>query len=95
MIRNRLALYPKKRDGKSWNHYPFSGEIICGNCGGTFKRRILASGKHRNAWCCTTHFADIAECPVKYIPNSALEVAFVTKMNKLIFGHQTETDLSG
>jgi DNA invertase Pin-like site-specific DNA recombinase len=79
----------EKRDGKSQNRYPFSGKIICGNCGGTFKRRIHASGKHRVAWCCTTHLADIAECPVKYIPNSALEVAFITMMNKLIFGHQT------
>ena len=79
----------EKREGKSQNRYPFSGKIICGNCGGTFKRRIHASGKHRVAWCCTTHLADIAECPVKYIPDSALEVAFVTMMNKLIFGHQT------
>ena len=79
----------EKRDGKSQNRYPFSGKIICGNCGGTFKRRIHASGKHRIAWCCTTHLADIAECPVKYIPDSALEIAFVTMMNKLIFAHQT------
>lgn len=79
----------EKRDGKNQNSYPFSGKIICGNCGGTFKRRIHASGKHRVAWCCTTHLTDIAECPVKYIPDSALEVAFVTMMNKLIFGHQT------
>ena len=79
----------EKREGQSQNRYPFSGKIICGNCGGTFKRRIHASGKHRIAWCCTTHLADIAECPVKYIPDTALEVAFVTMMNKLIFGHQT------
>lgn len=79
----------EKRKGQSQNRYPFSGKIICGNCGGTFKRRIHASGKHRIAWCCTTHLADIAECPVKYIPDTALEVAFVTMMNKLIFGHQT------
>lgn len=79
----------EKREGKNQNSYPFSGKIICGNCGGTFKRRIHASGKHRIAWCCTTHLTDIAECPVKYIPDSALEVAFVTMMNKLIFGHQT------
>lgn len=79
----------EKRSGKSRDRYPFSRKIICGNCGGTFKRCIHASGKHRIAWCCTTHLADITACPVKYIPDSALEVAFVTMMNKLVFGNQT------
>lgn len=79
----------QKQQPKYQNRYPFSGKIICGHCGGAFKRRIHASGRHRVAWCCTTHLADIGECPVKYIPDSALETAFVTMMNKLIFGHQT------
>ncbi len=77
-----------KSSGKSRNSYQFSGKIICGHCGGTFKRRVHASGKHRIAWCCTTHLADTDKCPVKYIPETSLETAFVTMMNKLIFGHQ-------
>lgn len=78
-----------KHDDKYQNRYPFSGKIICEQCGGKFKRRVHASGKHRVAWCCTTHLSDIAKCPVKYIPDCAFEYAFVTMMNKLIFGHQT------
>lgn len=79
----------QKQQSKYQNRYPFSGKIICGHCGDTFKRRIHASGRHKIAWCCATHIQDIGECPMKYIPESSLEYAFVTMMNKLIFGNQT------
>ena len=73
---------------KYLNRYPFSGKIICGQCGGTFKRRTHSSGKKYIAWCCNTHITEIEKCSMKYISNSELESAFVTMMNKLIFGHQ-------
>lgn len=79
----------EKRSGKSQNRYPFSGKIVCGNCGGTFKRRIHWSGRHRIAWCCITHLEDKEKCSMKYIAESDFEYAFVTMMNKLIFGHKT------
>ena len=79
----------EKHGKKYLNRYPFSGKIICGQCGGTFKRRIHSSGRKYIAWCCYTHIADIGKCPMKYIPESDIEYAFVTMMNKLIFGHQT------
>lgn len=76
-----------KDDKKYQNRYPFSGKIVCSQCGGTFKRRVHTSGKYRTVWCCTTHLADTEKCPMKYIPETALETAFITMMNKLIFGH--------
>lgn len=79
----------KPKQTKYLNRYPFSGKIICEHCGGTFKRRTHAYGRHKIAWCCGTHITDIAKCPVKYIPESAFECAFVTMMNKLIFANQT------
>jgi site-specific DNA recombinase len=79
----------EKQNEKYQNRYPFSGKIICGQCGGTFKRRTHASGKHKYAWCCSTHIADIKKCSMKYVPESDFEYAFVTMMNKLIFGHAT------
>lgn len=79
----------QRQQRKYQNRYPFSGIIICGECGGTFKRRTHASGKHKYAWCCFTHITDIKKCSMKYIPESAFEYAFVTMMNKLIFGNQT------
>lgn len=78
----------EKQHKKYQNRYPFSGNIICGQCGGAFKRRIHSSGRHRIAWCCSIHIADIEKCSMKYIPESDFEYAFVTMMNKLIFGHE-------
>lgn len=79
----------EKQNKKYQNRYPFSGKIICGNCGGKFKRRIHSTGRHKIAWCCSTHISDIKECSMKYIPESDFEFAFVTMMNKLIFAHPT------
>ena len=79
----------EKHSAKYQKRYPFSGKIICGECGGTFKRRSHSTGRHKIAWCCSTHISDVKKCSMKYVPDSDLEVAFVTMMNKLIFGHQT------
>lgn len=78
----------EKQNKKYQNRYPFSGIIICGQCGGTFKRRIHSSGRHRIAWCCSAHIANIKKCSMKYVPESNFEYAFVTMMNKLVFGHE-------
>jgi DNA invertase Pin-like site-specific DNA recombinase len=78
----------ERHSKKYQNRYPFSGKIVCGQCSGTFKRRIHSSGRHYIAWCCSTHITDIKKCSMKYIPESNFEYAFVTMMNKLIFGHQ-------
>ena len=78
----------KKQHKKYQNRYPFSGRIICDQCGGTFKRKIHSSGRHKISWCCSTHIADIKKCSMKYVPESDFKYAFVTMMNKLIFGHE-------
>lgn len=79
----------EKQNKKYLNRYPFSGKIICGQCGGTFKRRIHSSGKKYIVWSCNTHITEIEKCSMKYISNSELEHSFVIMMNKLIFGHQS------
>ena len=78
----------EKQNKKYQNRYPFSGKIICGQCGGKLKRRIHSTGRHTIAWCCTNHIEDTEKCSLKYIPEPDFEYAFVTMMNKLIFGHQ-------
>lgn len=74
---------------KYQNRYSFSGKIRCAECGGSFKRRIhyKPSGSYI-AWCCATHLTDKGICSMKYITDVALKRAFVTVMNKLVFGHQ-------
>lgn len=69
--------------GKYHNKYPFSGIIICGECGGKFKRQTQSGGI---AWACTTHLYDKSACSMMFIKDEAIKAAFVTMMNKLIFG---------
>lgn len=71
------------------NRYSFSGKIICGECGGTFKRRkhYKPSGAYV-AWCCNNHIEDKDACSMKYITDDGIKTAFITMINKLIFAHQ-------
>lgn len=79
----------EKGSAKYQKRYPFSGKIICGECGGIFKRRIH-SGTYESyaAWCCRTHLSDKASCSMKYIRDDALQMAFVTMLNKLIYSRR-------
>lgn len=75
--------------GKYQNRYPFSGRIICGECGAKFKRRIHSTSKVKYpAWCCSQHIEDISKCSMLFIREDALERAFVTMINKLVFGRK-------
>ena len=75
--------------GRYQNRYGFSGRIYCGECGSKYKRRLhyKPNGQYA-AWTCVTHLADKERCSQKYITNDALKLAFVTMMNKLVFGQQ-------
>ena len=74
---------------KYQNRYVFSGKIICGECGGTFKRRIHScTGYKYAAWCCNTHIEDKHKCHMLFVKDEALKLAFITMMNKLIFSHR-------
>jgi len=67
------------------NRYPFSGRIICGECGGTFKRQKLFSGKsyQTEQWCCTKHIKNKEYCGLKAIKEDYFKKAFVLLYNKL------------
>lgn len=71
------------------NRYTFSGKIICGECGTTFKRRThyKPSGNYI-AWTCGLHIENKHACTMLYVEESAIKSAFTTMMNKLVFGHQ-------
>jgi site-specific DNA recombinase len=77
------------KGSKYQNRYPFSGKIICGECGSSFKRRIHYSTHQKYiAWCCSKHIEQIEDCSMQFIRQDAVEAAFVTMMNKLIYGHK-------
>lgn len=75
------------------NRYPFSNKVICGGCGGSFKRHINATGDLRYAvWVCAQHLSDKNLCSMMFIRESDLERAFTTMMNKLIFARHEVLD---
>lgn len=76
-----------KENGKYQNRFAFSGKIICGICGGKYKRRIHSHGAEV-AWVCNTHIEDIRRCSAKYVRDDVLKAAFVTMLNKLIFSRK-------
>lgn len=67
--------------------YPFSGKIICGECGGKMKRKTYVH-LDKVVLACSTHINDKEACSMKFIGNSDMELAFMTVMNKLTFGHR-------
>lgn len=78
-----------KRTSKYLNRYPFSGKVICSECGSTFKRRIHSSGARKYiAWCCSKHIRQITECSMQFIRDDDIKTAFVTMMNKLVFSQK-------
>lgn len=69
------------------NRYSLSGKIKCGECGLSFKRRHHYNGKDKYiAWTCSEHLIDINKCSIKFIKDKDIKLAFVTLVNKLIFG---------
>lgn len=74
---------------KYQQRYAFSGKIICGKCGDTFRRRIHSStyGKYP-AWVCNTHLADTSKCSMLYLRDDDIKLAFATMINKLIYCHK-------
>lgn len=74
---------------KYQNRYAMSGKIKCGECGRSFKRRYhyTSHGRSYNAWCCGGHIEDSSSCSMKFIRDDDLKRAFLTMMNKLVFGN--------
>lgn len=70
--------------GKYQRLYAFSGKIICGECGSTFKRRqhYKPSGDYV-AWCCKTHITNKNACSMMYIRDEDLKMAFLRMICKL------------
>ena len=78
-----------KGSDKYQNRYTFSGKIICGECGGTFKRRIHScTGYKYTAWCCNTHIKDKDKCHMLFVKDDNLKQAFITMINKLVYAHR-------
>ena len=79
----------EKGCSKYQNRYPLSGKMKCSECGSSFKRRIHGSSNRKYiGWCCSKHILDVSECSMRFIREDDIHQAFVTMINKLIFGHK-------
>ncbi len=79
----------EKGNSKYQNRYTLSGKIKCYECGSTFKRRIQGNGKNKYVtWGCAKHINDISGCSMRSIRDDVIQQAFITMINKLIFGHK-------
>lgn len=70
---------------KYQNRYSFSGKIICGECGATFKRRTHYNPDYI-AWVCNTHLTSVKDCSMKFIEDESIKAAFVRMIGKLHTG---------
>jgi hypothetical protein len=71
--------------GKYQNRYVFSSNIICGKCGGIFRRQKIYIGKpyEKIQWCCSQHIEDKSKCSLKGIREDVIKWAFTVMWNKL------------
>ena len=84
-----LEIGVKKGSGKYQKLYAFSGKIICRKCGDTFKCTIHTCTTYKyGAWTCNTHLKDKDACDMKYIRDDEIKAAFVTLLNKFIYGNR-------
>ncbi len=70
----------REKKGKSASNYSFSKMIKCNICGYGFKRVIK---NHVPYWVCDNHDENADNCPVKPIPEDALQDAYIRMFNKL------------
>ena len=84
--RNELRAAKKTGKGKYSGKYPFSGMIICGRCGETYRRhQQYNKTKKYYIWVCKRHEnTGKNNCPAKPISETALEQAFVQALNEVI-----------
>lgn len=84
--RNELRSSNRTRHGKYSGKYAFSGMVICGECGETYRRHQQYNAyKKYYIWVCKRHENTGKEnCRAKPISEAALERAFIRALNGLI-----------
>ena len=83
----------QRGDPRYQNRYPFSGKLICSECGSPFKRHMNSTGSARyGVWVCRQHLEDVRSCSMKSVREADLQRAFTTMINKLIFAKKDVLD---
>lgn len=84
--RAKMKGYKKENAHRYTSKYPFSGKIICGNCGNIYKRRTWNSNNasKKIVWQCKTYVTDGKDaCDAKAVDDAVLQEAFVRVFNRM------------
>ncbi len=83
--RNELRSVERTGKGRYNGQYAFSGKIVCGLCGGGFRRHnYINYNKKEYVWTCKQHVKSNKLCHQLPIKEEYLERIFVKTVNKLI-----------
>lgn len=77
--------------GAYQNRYAFSSRIVCGECGGGFRRQKIYIGKPYETiqWGCHRHIKDISNCKQKAVREDYIKQAFVKMWNRLASNYES------
>ena len=77
-----------RRTGRGGRYYdsPFTGKIICGECGSTYGHRVWHSNRacRENIWLCIDKVKGESKCKTTRIKDEEIERAFVIVENRLL-----------
>lgn len=81
----------KTGKGRYSSRYPYSGLLICAECGGKFRRfgRKVASGEYVPTWVCVTHQKHSDTCKMLPIKEEDIDKAYRRAVERLL-GNVTE-----
>ncbi len=75
----------KKRRPRSYKNYPFSGKIICGDCGSLYGRdiwRVRSTGERYPIWYCNHKYDGDEVCQTEPLREEKIKAAFETMQEK-------------
>lgn len=89
--RAELRSSVKTGNGRYSSRYPYSGLLICADCGGKFRRfgRKIASGEYVPTWVCVTHQKHRDACKTLPIKEEDIDSAYSRAVERLL-GDVTE-----
>jgi len=80
--------FQKRKSAKGYmtGHSPFSGKIVCGQCGGFFGSKVWHSNsKYRKViWQCNHKFTNQEKCRTPHLYEEDIKKAFVKAFNRII-----------
>lgn len=84
--RTELRSSVKTGAGKYSSRYGFSGLLVCGDCGGKFRRfgRKLANGEYVPTWVCVNHQKDKHRCTMKPLKEMDIYDAYRRAVERLL-----------